>query len=73
MKKNMGIIDRGLRILAAVVVIVLYFTNVISGTIAIIGLVLSGIFILTSFVGSCPAYIPFGIDTREKKTKQDNA
>ena len=63
MTKNMGNIDRIVRILAAVVVAVLYFTNVISGTVAIILGVVAGIFILTSLVGTCPLYLPFGIKT----------
>jgi len=66
MKKNMGNLDRVLRITVALVIIALYFTSVISGTVAIIGLVLSGIFILTSFIGVCPLYLPFGINTEEK-------
>jgi hypothetical protein len=40
MKKNMGTIDKVIRILVAVVVVILYFTNVISGTLGIILLVL---------------------------------
>ena len=64
MKKNMGTVDRALRILAAAVIIVLYFAHVISGTLAIILLVVSGIFILTSFISFCPLYFPFGINTR---------
>ena len=67
MKKNMGTADRIIRILIAVVVIALYFTNVINGTLAIILLALSGIFILTSFVSFCPLYLPFGISTKGKK------
>ena len=67
MKKNMGSIDKAVRILVAVAIIVLYFTHQISGTIAIIGLVLSGIFILTSFISFCPLYLPFGISTRKKE------
>ena len=67
MKQNMGKLDRVMRIIVALAIIALYFTNVISGTIAIIGLALSGVFILTSFVGSCPLYLPFHIDTRENK------
>jgi hypothetical protein len=62
----MGNLDRVLRITVALVIIALYFTSVISGTVAIIGLVLSGIFILTSFIGVCPLYLPFGINTEEK-------
>ena len=67
MKKNMGNIDKIIRILIAIVVIVLYFTHQISGTLAIVGLVISGIFILTSFISFCPLYLPFGISTRKKE------
>ena len=67
MKKNMGTVDRIVRILIAVVIVALYFTHVINGTVAILLLVLSGIFILTSFVSFCPLYLPFGISTRGKK------
>lgn len=56
----MGSADRIIRILIAVVVAVLYYTNVISGTLAIVLGILSGIFILTSLLGSCPIYTIFG-------------
>ena len=59
MKKNMGNIDRLIRVLIAVVVVVLYLAHVISGTLAIIFLVLSAIFILTSLVSFCQLYLPF--------------
>ena len=67
MKKNMGTIDRILRILVAAVIIILYFTKTINGTLAIVLLALSGIFILTSFISFCPLYLPFGLSTRGKK------
>jgi hypothetical protein len=67
MKKNMGTIDKALRIAIAVVVIILYFTNVIPGVLAIILLVLSGVFILTSILSFCPLYSPLGINTRKKE------
>ena len=67
MKKNMGIIDKVIRILIAVVVVVLYFTHVISGTLAIILLALSAIFIVTSFLSFCPLYLPLGLSTRKKE------
>jgi K+-transporting ATPase A subunit len=67
MKKNMGAVDSLLRILVAVVVIALYFAGVLSGTVAIILLVVAAIFILTGFIGFCPLYLPFGISTRKKK------
>jgi len=67
MKKNMGTIDKVIRILIAALVIVLYFTHVISGILGIILLIFAGIFIVTSLFGVCPLYIPFGISTRSKK------
>ncbi|SDN09829.1 Protein of unknown function [Daejeonella rubra] len=67
MKSNMGSTDKIIRILAAVIIAVLYFTNQISGTAAIILLVLAGVFILTSLISFCPLYLPFGISTRPKK------
>jgi len=67
MKKNMGIVDRVIRLLVAAVVLILYFTNVISGTLALILLIVAVIFVLTSFVSFCPLYLPFGINTKGKK------
>lgn len=62
----MGTIDKVIRILVAIVIAVLYFTNIISGTLAIILLALAGVFILTSFMSFCPLYLPFGLSTRKK-------
>jgi hypothetical protein len=67
MKANMGTIDRVMRIIAAVVIAVLYFTNMISGTLAIILLVFASVFILTSFISFCPLYVPFGLSTKKKE------
>ena len=66
MKKNMGTVDRLIRILIAVVIGVLYFANVISGTVAIVLMVFAIVFVLTSFVSFCPLYLPFGISTRPR-------
>ena len=70
MKKNMGSIDKLVRIIIAVIIAILYFTNVIPGTLGIILLVLATIFVLTSLVSFCPIYTVFGLSTcknREKK------
>lgn len=67
MKPNMGTVDKAVRILVAVIIAILYFTNQITGTAAIILLILAGIFILTSFISFCPLYLPFGISTRKKQ------
>ena len=63
MKANMGSVDRIGRVLLAVVFAVLYFTGTITGTIGIVLLVLGAVFLLTSAVGFCPLYAPFGIST----------
>lgn len=67
MKKNMGTIDKVIRILVAVVVVVLYFTNTISGLLGIILLILAAVFVLTSLLGFCPLYLPFGLSTKKKE------
>jgi hypothetical protein len=66
MKKNMGTVDRTIRIVLALVVAVLYFTGRISGTLAIVLGIFAIAFLLTSLVGSCPAYLPFRLSTRKK-------
>jgi len=67
MKKNMGTVDKVIRILVAVVVVILYFTHVISGVLALVLLVLSAIFVVTSLLSFCPLYLPFGLSTKKKE------
>ncbi|MCJ7582313.1 MAG: DUF2892 domain-containing protein [Candidatus Aminicenantes bacterium] len=67
MKKNMGQGDRIIRLGLAVIVAVLFFTKQISGTAAIVLGILAVIFLLTSFLGFCPLYMPFKISTKKKK------
>lgn len=67
MKKNMGSADRIIRILAAVIIAGLYFANIISGTVAIVLLVVAGVFILTSFISFCPLYASFKLSSNKIK------
>ncbi len=67
MTKNMGSLDRIIRVILAGLVVALYYANVISGTTAIILLILAVVFILTSLVSFCPLYLPFGLSTIRKK------
>jgi len=66
MTKNMGLVDRVIRILAAVLVAVLYLTHVISGPLAIVLGVIAAVFVVTSFAGVCPAYMPFRLSTLKR-------
>lgn len=63
MKKNMGTADRIIRVIIAAIIATLYFTNIITGTLGIVLLVLAGVFVLTSLVSFCPLYAPFGLKT----------
>ena len=63
MKKNLGNGDRLVRVLVAAVIAILYMTNMISGTLATVLLVLAGIFVATSLISFCPLYAIFGIST----------
>jgi hypothetical protein len=69
MKKNMGTADRIIRIIIAAIIVFLYFTGTISGTLGIILLALAGVFVLTSLVSFCPLYAPFGIKTCSVNSK----
>lgn len=69
MPKNMGLIDRIVRVLLAVAVGVLYLTHQISGLAAIILGIVALVFVITAILGFCPLYLPFGISTKGKKAK----
>ncbi len=63
----MGSTDKIIRIILATIFAALYFTGVVTGVIGYILLALGAIFLLTSFISSCPLYFPFGISTYKKK------
>lgn len=62
----MGKADRIIRTVVAVVIALLSVTGQISGTVAIILGVFAGVFLLTSFIGSCPLYLPVGLSTKKE-------
>jgi hypothetical protein len=67
MKQNMGKIDKYIRGLIAVAIIILYSANVITGTLGIIVLIVGVVLLLTAIIGVCPAYIPLGLSTKKKE------
>ncbi|MBK7344215.1 MAG: DUF2892 domain-containing protein [Saprospiraceae bacterium] len=62
----MGTIDKSIRIIAAILIGVLYYTGTITSTLGLILLILGVVFLLTSFISFCPLYLPFGLSTKEK-------
>jgi Protein of unknown function (DUF2892) len=63
MKKNLGSADRLVRVIMAAVIATLYLTNVITGTLGLVLLVLAGVFVATSLISFCPLYAIFGLST----------
>ena len=61
----MGKLDRMARIIVALIIGILYATNLISGTLAIILMILGVVFLTTSLLSFCPLYVPFGIKTNK--------
>ena len=67
MKANMGKTDKMIRVIVAALIAVLYFTNVISGTLGLVLLVLALVFVLTSLISFCPLYTLVGLNTCGRK------
>ena len=68
----MGLADRTIRVILAVTFAALYSTGTITGTIGIVLMVLSAVFVLTSFISFCPLYLPFGLSTLRSKEHAKN-
>lgn len=67
MKKNMGSLDKLIRLGIAIVLIVLYYMGIIAGTLGVVGLVVALLLTITSLVSYCPIYTLFGIKTCKKE------
>lgn len=68
MKKNMGNTDKVIRILIAIAIALLYYFNVIEGSLAYVLMAVAIIFLLTSLISFCPLYKILGINTCKVKS-----
>lgn len=66
MKANIGNIDKLVRIVLAAVIVVLFFTKTITGTLAIILLIVGAVLLITSFINFCPIWHFLRISTKKK-------
>lgn len=66
MKTNMGVVDRLVRTVLAVVIVILYVTGRISGLLSVILGIVAIAFLVTSAIGYCPAYVPLKLSTKKK-------
>ena len=67
MKKNMGPTDKLIRSIIGIIIAILYYAGIITGTLAIVLLAFAIIFLLTSFISLCPLYTLLGINTNKKQ------
>ena len=72
MKTNMGRVDRTIRLVVAAVLAVLLIADIVKGTLAIVLAIVAAVFVITTFVGFCPSYVPFGISTKGKGKDEES-
>lgn len=63
MHKNMGALDKTLRLIAAVIAVALLATGVLTGTAALVAYIVAAVFVVTSLVSFCPLYRLIGLRT----------
>ena len=66
MKRNMGTIDRAIRIIAALVLAYLILSGTVTGIVAILLGIAGAAFLLTSALSHCPLYTPLNMSTLRK-------
>lgn len=66
MKKNVGVFDKAFRIVAAIIIALLYYFEVITGTVGIVLIVVAIIALLTGLLNFCGLYALFGMNTCSK-------
>ena len=72
MTKNMGTVDRLVRIILAVIIVILLLNGSVAGTLALILGIFAVSFLGTSAIGWCPLYKPLNINTKKTRQKQDS-
>lgn len=68
MKKNLGFADGIMRLATAAMLVILVFTQILSGTLGILAIVVSVIFVVTSVFGYCPIYTLLNLNTYAPKS-----
>lgn len=63
MKRNMGDADKGIRVIIALIVALLYYNDTISGTLAYVLMGISIVLLVTSLINFCPLYKILGVNT----------
>jgi hypothetical protein len=64
--KNVGTIDRTIRIVAVVAIAAVIMTGLVNGTLALVLGIIAVVLLLTALTSTCPGYLPFGLSTRAR-------
>ncbi len=73
MMKNMGTLDRTIRIIVALVIGYLLISGNLTGAWAVVLGIVAVVLLVTGIVGFCPAYLPLHLSTRGKSPVQSKA
>lgn len=65
MEKNIGPVDKAIRILSAAMVGLLILSEVIPDSMNLIVALPASIFLVTGFASFCPLYVAFGLSSRK--------
>lgn len=68
MKKNLSTVDRAIRIMIALIIAGLYFSEVLTGTFGAVMLIIAVIFAITGMISFCPIYYSLGIHSNSRMT-----
>lgn len=71
MEKNVGTIDKSIRLIIALLIITLYFSEGIPENLTTVMMIPAGIFLLTSLGNFCPLYLPYGISTCRRTNSEE--
>jgi hypothetical protein len=71
MTKNMGRLDRTIRLVLALFFIFLVIAQTVEGTVAIVLIILAAILVLTTLLGFCPLYVPLRASTKGNEKKSE--
>lgn len=63
MKKNESTLDRIIRVVLGIVLLALYFTGTVTGTLGIVFIVVGAIALITGAIGFCGVYALLKIST----------
>ena len=69
MTKNVGGVERGIRLVIGIALLALAFLHVVTGTMAIAAYTVGAVAIITGLVQYCPAWTVFGINTCQMARK----